>query len=189
MCWRGTTRLSTRALTPGRRTSLLNVLKELQKVCNHPFLFVSAEKDTFRAARRAASRRRLPRRLKRSAGVAGSDSPARPPPPITPSRRRSCGSSSGNIRLLAKLLPKLRARGHRILLFCQMTSHARPARGLARARASDSSSPTTRRIVTRENGSVRPVYSRIDGGTPLADRQRVIVDFNTPGSRHARSRG
>jgi len=35
------------------RTSLLNVLKELQKVCNHPFLFVSAEKDTFRAARKS----------------------------------------------------------------------------------------------------------------------------------------
>ena len=35
------------------KTSLLNVLKELQKVCNHPFLFLSAEKDTFRAARKS----------------------------------------------------------------------------------------------------------------------------------------
>ena len=34
-----------------QRTSLLNVLKELQKVCNHPFLFPSAEKDAFKAAR------------------------------------------------------------------------------------------------------------------------------------------
>lgn len=34
-----------------QKTGLLNVLKELQKVCNHPFLFAAAEKDAFKAAR------------------------------------------------------------------------------------------------------------------------------------------
>ena len=67
------------------KTSLLNVLKELQKVCNHPFLFLSAEKDTFRAARKSGLAKKVALeaeadRKSRVAELIEAGSPAPPSP-------------------------------------------------------------------------------------------------------------
>jgi SWI/SNF-related matrix-associated actin-dependent regulator of chromatin subfamily A member 5 len=67
------------------RNRLLNVLMQLRKVCNHPYLFDGAE-----------------------AGPPYVDGP-------------HLWENSGKMLLLNKLLPKLKERGSRILIFCQMT--------------------------------------------------------------------
>ena len=180
MCWRGTTRLSTRALTPGSGPACSTCSRNCRRFAITLFCSSAPRRTPFGRRGRAASRRRLPRRLKPSAGFAGSDDRARPPPPIT-LRGDALRSSSGKMQLLHKLLPKLRERGHRILLFCQMTRMLDLLEDWLRASGvgfvvADEAPANSR------NGSVRPVYGRIDGGTPLADRQRVIADFNTPGS-------
>jgi len=69
---------------PGR-VRLLNVLMQLRKVCNHPYLFDGAE-----------------------AGPPYSDGP-------------HLWENSGKMMLLHKLLPKLKSKGSRVLIFSQMT--------------------------------------------------------------------
>jgi chromodomain-helicase-DNA-binding protein 4 len=130
-----------------QRTSLLNVLKELQKVCNHPFLFPSAEKDAFKAARTSGLAKKIAAAAAAEAAAAksasggsggggsggaggsgggsgiGGDVVKVAPPVLAPSPLEATllRTSSGKMQLLAKMLPKLKERGHRILLFCQMT--------------------------------------------------------------------
>jgi SWI/SNF-related matrix-associated actin-dependent regulator of chromatin subfamily A member 5 len=67
------------------RVRLLNILMQLRKVCNHPYLFDGVE----------------------------------PGPPYMdgPHIWESCGK----MVLLTRLLPKLKAQGSRVLVFCQMT--------------------------------------------------------------------
>jgi SWI/SNF-related matrix-associated actin-dependent regulator of chromatin subfamily A member 5 len=67
------------------RSRLLNVLMQLRKVCNHPYLFEGAE----------------------------------PGPPFSDGPH--LWENSGKMQLLHKLLPKLKAVGSRVLIFCQMT--------------------------------------------------------------------
>ena len=176
------------------KTSLLNVLKELQKVCNHPFLFLSAEKDTFRAARKSGLAKKVALeaeadRKSRSAELVIAGSPA---PPDNPLESALLRSSSGKMQLLAKLLPRLRERGHRILLFCQMTRMLDLLEDWLRASGVGFVTGDSANIPSADqsNGASKkksqtahtPVYGRIDGSMPSADRQRAIVDFNTPGT-------
>ena len=79
------------------KTSLLNVLKELQKVCNHPFLFLSAEKDTFRAARKSglAKKVALEAEADRKSRSAELVKPVRPRRPITRSNPRCSAAPAG----------------------------------------------------------------------------------------------
>jgi SWI/SNF-related matrix-associated actin-dependent regulator of chromatin subfamily A member 5 len=65
--------------------SLLNVLMQLRKVCNHPYLFDGAEEG----------------------------------PPFIDGPH--LWENSGKMQLLNKLLPKLKDRGSRVLIFSQMT--------------------------------------------------------------------
>ncbi len=74
----------------GRGVSLLNIVSELKKCCNHPFLF-----DMFRA--------RYPDDL------AGQD------------LLKVLVNSCGKMQLLDSMLLRLKERGHRVLLFSQMT--------------------------------------------------------------------
>lgn len=69
--------------------TLLNVLMDLKKCCNHPFLFDSAE-DSYRGA-----------------GAGGGDEATR------------LVVTSGKMVLLDKLLTRLKATGHRVLIFSQ----------------------------------------------------------------------
>ena len=91
-------------------------------------------------------------------------------------------TSSAKMQLLAKLLPKLRARGHRVLLFCQMTRMLDVLEDWLRFSGVGLSS------VEGGGGGGRGFdsklnYGRIDGTTPSSKRQRLIESFNAPDSR------
>lgn len=108
------------------RNRLLNVLMQLRKVCNHPYLFDGAE-----------------------AGPPFIDGP-------------HLWENSGKMQLLHKLLPKLKEKGSRVLIFCQMT------------RVLDILEDYCR-LVGHE-------YCRIDGNTDGEKRDSQMDDFNAEGS-------
>merc|ERR1712091_220586 len=72
--------------------------------------------------------------------------------------------ASGKFELLDRILPKLKASGHRVLLFSQMT------------RAMD--------IIEDYLVSKNFKYLRLDGVTKTEDRPRMINDFNAPDSEY-----
>ena len=76
--------------TKGGQVSLLNILVDLKKCCNHPFLFASA-RENYRAA-----------------GDDDEDVASR------------LVVTSGKMVLLDKLLRRLKETGHRVLIFSQM---------------------------------------------------------------------
>ena len=77
--------------------SLMNIMMELRKCCNHPFLIRGAEQSIV-----AETREKKPE-LKNDDLVL-----------------KSMLDSSGKMVLLDKLLPKLRSQGHKVLVFSQM---------------------------------------------------------------------
>ncbi|CAF4811582.1 unnamed protein product, partial [Rotaria sp. Silwood2] len=77
----------------GRR-ALMNKLMQLRKICNHPFLFDEIEE-------------RLAQSLGYKDGFINGPDLFR---------------VSGKFELLDRILPKLKATGHKVLLFCQMTA-------------------------------------------------------------------
>ncbi|CEG46649.1 imitation switch isoform alias nucleosome remodeling factor 140 kda subunit [Plasmopara halstedii] len=108
------------------RVRLLNILMQLRKVCNHPYLFEGAEPG--------------------------------PPYQEGPHLWENCGKMT----LLHKLLPKLRAQGSRVLIFCQMTSMMDILEDYMRYFSHD--------------------YCRLDGSTKGEDRDSMMEEFNKPGS-------
>jgi SWI/SNF-related matrix-associated actin-dependent regulator of chromatin subfamily A member 5 len=108
------------------RVRLLNILMQLRKVCNHPYLFEGAEPG--------------------------------PPYQEGPHLWENCGK----LTLLHKLLPKLRAQGSRVLIFCQMTSMMDILEDYMRYFGHD--------------------YCRLDGSTKGEDRDDMMEEFNSPGS-------
>uniref|UniRef100_M4B8C8 Uncharacterized protein n=1 Tax=Hyaloperonospora arabidopsidis (strain Emoy2) TaxID=559515 RepID=M4B8C8_HYAAE len=108
------------------RVRLLNILMQLRKVCNHPYLFEGAEPG--------------------------------PPYQEGPHLWDNCGKMT----LLHKLLPKLRAQGSRVLIFCQMTSMMDILEDYMRYFSHD--------------------YCRLDGSTKGEDRDNMMEEFNAPGS-------
>jgi chromodomain-helicase-DNA-binding protein 4 len=73
--------------TKAGKKALLNILMQLRKVCNHPYLFDGVEPETKEKDEEA----------------------------------KLLIEASGKMILLDKMLPKLKAGGHRVLLFSQMT--------------------------------------------------------------------
>ena len=108
------------------RNGLMNVLMQLRKVCNHPYLFDGAEEG----------------------------------PPFTDGPH--LWENAGKMQLLSKLLPKLKARGSRVLIFCQMT------------RVLD--------ILEDYFRLVGHEYCRIDGNTDGEKRDSQMEEFNAEGS-------
>eukprot|EP00916_Digyalum_oweni_P018858 GHVL01031482.1.p1 GENE.GHVL01031482.1~~GHVL01031482.1.p1 ORF type:complete len:848 (+),score=188.98 GHVL01031482.1:1341-3884(+) len=102
-----------------------NVHMQLQKLCNHPYLFASAE------------------------NIPGDDSLI-----------RVCGK----FQVLDCILPKLKACGHRTLIFSQMT------------RLMD--------LLEIFLNLRRIHYLRLDGHTSSDDRQKRLTAFNAPDSRY-----
>ncbi|CAI5728296.1 unnamed protein product [Hyaloperonospora brassicae] len=82
----------------GNTPSLMNVLMELRKCCNHPFLVKGVEE---REAKRLASQKSVPKEE------------------IQRQISESLVDSSGKLVLLNKLLPRLKESGHRVLIFSQ----------------------------------------------------------------------
>ena len=111
--------------------SLLNIVMELKKCCNHPFLFESAEFGY---------------------GADGSSGSA---------LERSI-MASGKLALLDKLLVRLKADGHRVLIFSQMV------------RMLDLLSS----YLTQKGY----VHQRLDGGMPATKRHHAMEHFNAPNS-------
>ena len=101
---------------------LNNVLMQLRKVCNHPFLFRS---DAWTVD-------------------------------------ESLIRSSGKFLLLDSMLPKLKAAGHRVLLFSQMTALMDLLEDFFRYRSYE--------------------FLRLDGSTAADERERRMARFNDPSS-------
>jgi len=115
------------AVTGGAdRSRLLNIVMQLRKCCNHPYLFQGAE----------------------------------PGPPYLTGEHLV--ENAGKMVLLDKLLPKLKSRGSRVLIFSQMT----------------------RMIDILEDYCMYRGYGycRIDGNTSGDDRESQIDDYNSEGS-------
>ena len=110
----------------GSRTAVLNIVMQLRKCCNHPYLFPGVED--------------------------------RMEDPMGGHLYLNCGK----MVLLDKLLIKMFERGHRVLIFSQMT------------RMLD--------ILEDYLYSKGYRYCRIDGNTTYEDREDRIADFNMAGS-------
>lgn len=108
------------------RSRLLNIVMQLRKCCNHPYLFQGAE----------------------------------PGPPFITGEHLV--QNSGKMVLLDKLLPKLKERGSRVLIFSQMTRLLDILEDYLLYRGHK--------------------YCRIDGNTMGEDRENMIDSFNDPES-------
>lgn len=119
-------------LSKGSTPSLLNVMMELRKCCNHPYLIKGVEQACTASL---------------GPGEDINDTLIR---------------ASGKLVLVDKLLPKLKAGGHKVLIFSQMV------------RVLD----ILEDFLNYRNYS----YERIDGGVRGNDRQAAIDRFSKPGS-------
>ncbi|KDO23329.1 hypothetical protein SPRG_11643 [Saprolegnia parasitica CBS 223.65] len=108
------------------RVRLLNILMQLRKVTNHPYLFDGAEPG--------------------------------PPYKEGPHLWENCGKMT----LLHKLLPRLKAQGSRVLIFCQMTSMLNILEDYMRYNDHE--------------------YCRLDGSTQGELRDEYMDVFNAPNS-------
>ena len=112
--------------TSNSRTAILNIVMQLRKCCNHPYLFPNVEDRTL--------------------------------DPLAEHLYLNCGKMT----LVHKLLRKMKERGHRVLMFSQMT----------------------RMIDILEDYCISQGYEycRIDGNTSYDDREDRIAEFNSPNS-------
>jgi len=114
-------------------SSLLNIMMDLKKCCNHPFLFTKAADEAPKSVNGAFEISELVK-------------------------------NSGKLVVMQKMMRKLKQRGHRVLIFSQMT------------RVLDILEDFL------EGEGYR--YERIDGGITGGTRQEAIDRFNAPGSQH-----
>lgn len=106
----------------GASRGLNNVVMQLRKVCNHPYLFA----------------------------------------PQGYQINENIIRSSGKLELLDRMLPKLRAAGHRVLMFTQMTAVM---------------------TILEDYFAYRGYLSlRLDGSTPAEEREKRMYKFNSPDS-------
>lgn len=113
---------------------LMNSIMQLRKICNHPFVFQHIEEA-------------FAEYLGFSAGIVSGPDLYR---------------ASGKFELLDRILPKLRHTGHRILLFCQMT--------------------TLMTIMGDYLDYRNFSYLRLDGTTKAEERGHLLELFNDPES-------
>ena len=161
----------------GAQVTLLNIISDLKKCCNHPFLFETCREnyrvppglvrgntiiDVFIKPKSAlGSVILVPRSFKSQHLIlivlqinvlqAAADDVA-----------ASLVLPSGKMVLLDKLLRRLKATGHRVLIFSQMV------------RVLD--------IISEYMTARGYRYQRLDGSTPAHLRHRAMEQFNAPGS-------
>ncbi|XP_035494624.2 probable global transcription activator SNF2L2 isoform X2 [Scophthalmus maximus] len=119
----------------GGAKTLMNTIMQLKKICNHPYMFQHIE-ESF------AEHLGYPNGI-----ISGPD----------------LYRASGKFELLDRILPKLHATGHRVLLFCQMT--------------------TLMTIMEDYFGYRNFLYLRLDGTTKSEDRAALLKKFNEEGSQ------
>ncbi|XP_074603236.1 SWI/SNF-related matrix-associated actin-dependent regulator of chromatin subfamily A member 2-like isoform X2 [Brevipalpus obovatus] len=120
----------------GGAQSLMNSIMQLRKICNHPFMFQHIEEAI-------AEHSNLNSNI-----VNGPD----------------LYRSGGKFELLDRILPKLKATNHRVLLFCQMT---------------------TLMTIMEDYFNYRNfTYLRLDGTTKAEDRGTLLAKFNEPNSEY-----
>ncbi|XP_065360102.1 ATP-dependent helicase brm isoform X2 [Calliphora vicina] len=117
----------------GGAKALMNTIVQLRKLCNHPFMFQHIEE-----------------KFSEHTGVHGMVS--------GPDLYRV----SGKFELLDRILPKLKASNHRVLLFCQMTQ--------------------CMTIIEDYLGWRQFGYLRLDGTTKAEDRGELLRKFNAKDS-------
>uniref|UniRef100_A0A3B5B1X6 SWI/SNF related, matrix associated, actin dependent regulator of chromatin, subfamily a, member 2 n=1 Tax=Stegastes partitus TaxID=144197 RepID=A0A3B5B1X6_9TELE len=120
----------------GGAKTLMNTIMQLKKICNHPYMFQHIE-ESF------AEHLGFPNGI-----ISGPD----------------LYRASGKFELLDRILPKLQATSHRVLLFCQMT---------------------TLMTIMEDYFSYRNfLYLRLDGTTKSEDRALLLKKFNEEGSQY-----
>ena len=87
--------------------SLMNIMMELRKCCNHPFLIRGAEESILSEIRAGG-------------WTGGSVEEKKPEEKGDELTLDALLGASGKMVLLDKLLPKLKAQGHKVLLFSQV---------------------------------------------------------------------
>ena len=143
----------------GKKASLSNIIMELKKVCNHPYLTRPPGDDTMHEGEH---REAEPHPTQPSA-PSSSTSPSCPPEPTpSDSALQTLVKSSGKLVLLDKLLPRLKATGHRVLIFSQMVKMLDILADYLRLRGF--------------------LFQRLDGGMRSQDRQYAMDHFNAPAS-------
>ena len=116
----------------GQQVSLINIMMDLKKCCNHPYLFPVAQQEA----------------------------------PIAPNgmyEGSALTKASGKLVILKTMLKKLKEKGHRVLIFSQMTKML----------------DLLEDFLEQEGYK----YERIDGGITGALRQEAIDRFNAPGAQ------
>uniref|UniRef100_A0A674E2U4 SWI/SNF related BAF chromatin remodeling complex subunit ATPase 4 n=1 Tax=Salmo trutta TaxID=8032 RepID=A0A674E2U4_SALTR len=120
----------------GGTKTLMNTIMQLRKICNHPYMFQQIEES-------------FSEHLGFSGGiVSGLD----------------LYRASGKFEVLDRILPKLRATNHKVLLFCQMTSLM---------------------TIMEDYFAYRNFkHLRLDGTTKAEDRGMLLKAFNDPASQY-----
>ncbi|GAU95990.1 hypothetical protein RvY_07501 [Ramazzottius varieornatus] len=119
----------------GGAKTLMNTIVQLRKICNHPFMFDQIESAM-------AEHMGLP-----------SDTIITGP---------TIFRAAGKFEMLEKILPKLHATGHRVLIFCQMTQLM---------------------TIMEDYFNWRQYrYLRLDGTTKADDRGQLLAEFNAKDS-------
>lgn len=114
----------------------MNTIMQLRKICNHPYMFQHIEES-------------FSEHLGFTGGIV---------------QGLDLYRASGKFELLDRILPKLRATNHKVLLFCQMTSLM---------------------TIMEDYFAYRGFkYLRLDGTTKAEDRGMLLKTFNEPGSEY-----
>lgn len=120
----------------GGTKTLMNTIMQLRKICNHPYMFQHIEES-------------FSEHLGFTGGIV---------------QGLDLYRASGKFELLDRILPKLRATSHKVLLFCQMTSLM---------------------TIMEDYFAYRGFkYLRLDGTTKAEDRGMLLKTFNEPGSEY-----
>ncbi|CAL8273596.1 unnamed protein product [Gadus morhua 'NCC'] len=120
----------------GGTKTLMNTIMQLRKICNHPYIFQQIEES-------------FSEHLGFTGGIVQGPDLYR---------------ASGKFEVLDRILPKLEATNHKVLLFCQMT---------------------TLMTIMEDYFAYRSFkYLRLDGTTKADDRGMLLKSFNDPDSQY-----
>lgn len=130
--------------------SLMNIMMELRKCCNHPFLIKGAEERIWKEKKPKPS----------SKDDDNNDSSSSSPSDKLKVLENCLIESSGKMVLLSKLLPHLKKDGHKVLIFSQMVRVLDLLEDLLRFK--------------------QYKYERLDGSVPASVRTQAVDRFCSP---------